>query len=138
MKKYIKPTMDGQLFAANEYVGACWGVGCDTVKATEIENGFNNRPYGGHRASECGRFDQQAVVTTDNGVPIGMVELDTYWGNLQCEIYTDSSYATRADASFVRDIDQGDTIYWITRGGSYVYHHVGTVQGTIENRPNAS
>lgn len=35
MKKYIKPVMDGQLFAANEYVGAC----------TVLESGVGDTYY---------------------------------------------------------------------------------------------
>ena len=29
MKRWVKPRTEVQVFEANEYVAACWGVACD-------------------------------------------------------------------------------------------------------------
>ena len=37
MKKYVKPTMNGEMFVANEYVGACFVVECNVPGGTDYE-----------------------------------------------------------------------------------------------------
>lgn len=146
MKKYMKPTMNGEMFVANEYIGACWGVSCNTSSANDIEDTLRNDPLGGHNPNECGRFTQQAVVLND-GVVVGMRELGTAYGNLDCTIYTNATFTKKASQSEIANIEIGDTIYWVTVGTYEVnpwysitstYHHVGEVKGAIPGKPNAS
>ena len=137
-KHYVKPIMVGEKFLADEYVSACWGVACDTDAANHIERDLDNNPIGGHRKTECGRFDQQAIVTNSNNVATGMVEIGTAFGDLDCDLYTDGTYTEKLDASTVKN---GDTIYWITEGnymGKQIYHHVGKVQLTDQYKVNHS
>lgn len=35
MKKYVKPTMNGEMFVANEYVGACYVINCNVPDAVD-------------------------------------------------------------------------------------------------------
>ena len=35
MKKYVKPMMESEAFAANEYIGACWLMDCLSTSADE-------------------------------------------------------------------------------------------------------
>lgn len=138
-KHYVKPIMVGEKFLAYEYVSACWGVACDTYAANRIEGKLGNSPLGGHSERECGRFNQQAIVTNSNNVATGMVEIGTAYGKLDCDLYTDDTYTVELDASTV---ENGDTIYWITVGNfmgkKQIYHHVGTVQLTDKYKVNHS
>lgn len=34
MKKYVKPTMNGEMFVSNEYVSACWIISCNAPSGT--------------------------------------------------------------------------------------------------------
>ena len=137
-KHYVKPMMVGEEFVADEYVSACWGVACNTSAANKIESDLHNTPWGGHSPSQCGRFEQQVIIVNSNNVATGMVEIKTAYGDLPCELYTDSTYTTKLDISTVKS---GDTIYWITEGysfGKQIYHHVGTVQLTDQYKVNHS
>ena len=137
-KEYVRPMMNGEQFSADEYVSACWGVACNTSEAEEIEDSLNNNPIGGHNPFECGRFSQQAIITNSDNVATGMVEVDTAYGDLPCDVYTDATYSTKLDISQVKD---GDIIYWITKGnfaGVQTYHHVGTVKLTDAYKVNHS
>lgn len=143
MKKYVKPTMNGEMFVANEYVGACWKIGCNTSAANDYEDSINNNPIGGHRSSQCGNDLKQSVHLNSNGVPIGMYELNTSFNgaNLRCDLYTDQTYTTLMTNEQIAAIKPGDTLYWITVGewnGTHTYHHVGNVGAVNTNNPNAS
>ena len=37
MKSWVKPVTEVQKFEANEYVAACWGVGCDVSWSNDYE-----------------------------------------------------------------------------------------------------
>ena len=136
MEKMIwsRPVAAVEQFMPNEYISACWGVACNTTAANAIEDRLHNNPYGGHRSEECGRFDQQAVtgyISDGEFHATGMIETDTYWGTLNCTLYTDSTFTQVGNWN---DVQNGETIYWVTRYGNNVYHHVGTVQATNANK----
>ena len=40
MKSWVKPVTEVQKFEANEYVAACWGVGCDVSWSNDYEKGM--------------------------------------------------------------------------------------------------
>lgn len=132
---WTRPVAAVEQFMPNEYIAACWGVACNTTAANKIEDDLHNDPYGGHRASECGRFDQQAVtgyIANGEFHATGMVEIGTYWGDLDCTLYTDSTFTQVGNWN---DVQNGETIYWKTEGlGGNVYHHVGVVQATNANK----
>ena len=132
-KEYVRPMIIGEEFSADEYVSACWGVACNTSAANKIEDDLNNNPIYGHQSQYCGQYTHQVIA---NNVPVKMIEVDTYWGDLECTLYTDDTYSEEKDISTVT----GDsTIYWVTEGlGNNIYHHVGTTQFTDANRTNHS
>lgn len=138
-KKYVTPVMVGEEFIANEYVAACWGVGCDVTTANAIEDSMGNYDYPNlyHGADHCGLSGNQVIYDDNNdGTADRMVEVGTDGlGTLTCTIYTDNKYNKRKAVSSVKT---GETIYWTTAAGSKVWHHVGTVFDTVPGHPNRS
>lgn len=74
MKIWNTPKAEVEQFSANEYVAACWYVGCNTSEANAIEKTLRNDPTGGHRAQYCGNPTHQAI----NDVGTKMVETGTF------------------------------------------------------------
>lgn len=136
-KEYVTPVMIGEEFSANEYVTACWGVGCNIEQANRLE-GKNYIPgVLDHTSNHCGLSGNQVIYDDDNdGTADRMVEVGTDGlGTLTCTIYTDNKYNKRKAVSSVKT---GETIYWTTAAGSKVWHHVGTVFDTVPGHPNRS
>lgn len=138
-KEYVTPIMVGEEFSANEYVAACWGVGCSVYEANQIERNMNNYNYPNlyHGPDHCGLSGNQVIYDDNNDkVADRMVEVGTDGlGTLTCTIYTDSNYNQTRDVSSVKT---GETIYWTTAAGDKVWHHVGTVYQTVPGHPNRS
>ena len=141
MKKvYVRPVVAVEDFRANEYISACWGVGCDTNTANNIESELGNRPAGGHQPQYCGQASHQFIVTGGNNTPQYMQEEESPFGGvLYCTLYTDDTYTVSLD---ITTVEPGDTIYWTTTGTmmgqTSTYHHVGTVQPSKPGYPNHS
>lgn len=147
MKEYMRPTMQGELFAANEFVAVCWGVACITDKANNYEKeyypflppwigGSNNYDLGQtHSPNQCGQIFHQWIDTGDDDIADAMYEIETSGlGNLLCTL-TDSKY--RGSVS-IKDVGPGDYIYWTTQSGNRVWHHQGRVEYTVPGHPNRS
>lgn len=140
MREYIRPTMQGEMFAANEYVAACWGVSCDTVSSNEVERHFYDDPIEAqvtHNPLFCGQRTHQAIIDSNNdGIAEGMYEINTDGlTDLVCIRYTDATYEQSASFS---DVHPGDVIYWTTSAGNKTWHHQGTVEGKYPGHPNRS
>ena len=138
-KTWAFPLVCVQQFEANEYVAACWGVGCSVDEANRIERNLGIYQPGvlDHSSDHCGLSGNQ-VIYDDNkdGTADRMVEVGTDGlGTLNCTIYTDSSYSTPMDVS---SVSAGQTIYWTTSAGNKTWHHVGTVFNTVPGHPNRS
>lgn len=153
-KEYVTPMMTGEKFVANEYVAACWGVGCDVTTANDYEQThyYNyNKTWAdigcSHALAHCGNSGNQVIYDVNNdGVADKMKEVGTDGlGNLDCTIYSDGNYTTIKD---IADVKIGQTIYWTTSAteqGGYgkpsitrIWHHVGTVYQTVPGHPNRS
>lgn len=138
-KTWEVPVICVQQFEANEYVAACWGVGCSIDDANNIERNLGIYRPGvlDHTANHCGLSGNQVIYDDNNdGTADRMVEVGTDGlGNLNCTIYTDSNYNTVKPISSVK---AGDTIYWTTSAGSKTWHHVGTVYEAVPGHPNRS
>lgn len=138
-KTWAFPLVCVQQFEANEYVAACWGVGCNTAEANRIEKNLGIYQPGvlDHSSDHCGLSGNQVIYDDNNdGTADRMVEVGTDGlGTLNCTIYTDSSYSTPMDVSSVQT---GQTIYWTTSAGNKTWHHVGTVFNTVPGHPNRS
>lgn len=128
-----------QDFEANEYVAACWGVGCDTVWSNNYEKGQGDYDNGvTHQTNHCGNSSNQVIFDyDDDGIGDRMIETGTDGlGNLVCTIYADDNYKTVRDVSSVK---VGETIYWTTRASDgRVWNHRGTVFATAAGHPNRS
>ena len=138
-KTWAFPLVCVQQFEANEYVAACWGVGCSVSEANSIEQSLHNYDPNNlyHGADHCGLSGNQVIYDDNNdGTADRMVEVGTDGlGTLNCTIYTDSSYSAPMDVSSVQT---GQTIYWTTSAGNKTWHHVGTVFNTVPGHPNRS
>lgn len=138
-KTWAFPLVCVQQFEANEYVAACWGVGCNTAEANRIERNLGIYQPGvlDHSSDHCGLSGNQVIYDDNNdGTADRMVEVGTDGlGTLNCTIYTDSSYSTPMDVS---SVSAGQTIYWTTSAGNKTWHHVGTVFDTVPGHPNRS
>lgn len=156
MRKYIKPMMIGEVFAANEYIAACNSVVCDVSAANAVERNWivkvpghwegwhwipgytsNNYEQGQtHASGACGSLGNYYVIDNNgDGKFDGMVEISSDLGRLNCSIFTDADYDTAADWS---SIATGQTIYWTTSKGNRVWHHQGSVGVADPNHPNRS
>lgn len=138
-KTWAFPLVCVQQFEANEYVAACWGVGCSVDEANRIERNLGIYQPGvlDHSSDHCGLSGNQVIYDDNNdGTADRMVEVGTDGlGTLNCTIYTDSSYSTPMDVS---SVSAGQTIYWTTSAGNKTWHHVGTVFNAVPGHPNRS
>lgn len=151
------PRIAVEEFAANEYVAACWGVGCDVDASNKWEkendsNVWNNRAGryytwyelntlgtsgDAHGTDHCGNSGNQVIFDYDNnGTADAMKEVGTDGlGDLDCTIWTDNTFSTTMD---VGDVSIGDVIYWTTSAGNKIWHHIGKVFATVLGHPNRS
>lgn len=137
-KKWVAPRAEVQKFEANEYVAACWAVGCDTGAANQWEQDNHEwwqiKPY--HDPNDCGVSSHQVLRdTNDDGVIDEMIE--TKRNGLKCSLYLDAGYSQPISPSDVHP-DTTPTIYWTTYLWPHTYHHQGKVLGTDPGHPNRS
>lgn len=144
-KTWEHPAIMVQQFEANEYVAACWGVGCTVSWANDYEKTHTNSwgetwwDFGcSHDSGHCGNSSNQVIFDYDeNGTGDAMIETGTAGlGDLNCTIYTDDSFSTTRPVS---GVSIGETIYWTTAASDgRVWHHMGQVFATAEGHPNRS
>lgn len=144
-KTWEVPVILVQQFEANEYVAACWGVGCNTAEANNYEQTHyykNNQTWYqfgcSHDDAHCGNSSNQVIFDYDNdGIGDAMIETGTSGlGDLTCTIYTDGSYSVTRPVS---GVEIGEVIYWTTSASDgRVWHHSGTVTATAVGHPNRS
>ena len=95
MKSWVKPVTEVQKFEANEYVAACWGVGCDVKWSNDYEKRQGDYWNGvTHDSAHCGNSSNQVIFDyDDDGTADAMIETGTDGlGNLNCTIFSDPSY----------------------------------------------
>lgn len=139
MKSWVKPVTEVQKFEANEYVAACWGVGCDVSWSNDYEKWQGDYDNGvTHSSAHCGNSSNQVIFDDNNdGIADRMIETGTDGlGNLACMIYWDENYKSQRSVSSVQI---GDVIYWTTRAADgRTWNHMGRVFATAEGHPNRS
>lgn len=139
MKSWVKPVTEVQKFEANEYVAACWGVGCDVKWSNDYEKRQGDYDNGvTHSSAHCGNSSNQVIFDDNNdGIADRMIETGTDGlGNLACRIYWDENYKNPRSVS---SVNIGDVIYWTTRAADgRTWNHKGTVFATAEGHPNRS
>ena len=161
-----KPRIAVEAFAPNDYVAACWGVGCNWNDANEYELKIGNAWYekqekpgsgrpghgsGGttevlagqtHSEDHCGFSGNQVIFDDNNdGIADRMVEVGTDGlGNLTCTLYEDEKYTTVMSVSSVTTAWFGNLLFWTTTtsSGDRTWYHQGIVNPTVPNHPNRS
>lgn len=137
-KRWETPMAMVEEFEANEYVAACWGVGCDVSWSNDYERWEGDYHNGvTHASDHCGNSSNQVIRTDDSGNPLRMVETGTDGlGDLDCNIFWDENYTKPRNVSTVAI---NDTIYWTTVAeDGRTWNHKGTVFATAEGHPNRS
>ena len=136
-KMWSEPSIQVQQFTPNEYVAVCWGVGCDTGAANSYERSIWNL-LAIHRPQYCGDSNHQYLIDRDgDNQADAMREVDSPYGDLNCTFYSDANYQNQIDISDVA-LSEGGTVYWITQGGAFTYHHQGRITGYDEDHKNRS
>lgn len=141
------PRIEIEAFEANEYVAACWGVGCKVDVANDYEK--SHGPTQGqtwyqlqcsHAEDHCGYAGNQVIYDYNNdGIADAMYEIKTDGLNdLECTLYKDDTYTETRKISEINKDWVGQTIYWTTAAGNKIWHHVGEVFSTVPNHPNRS
>ena len=138
-QKWIRPQTTIEKFVPNEYIAACWGVGCDVDWSNkyEIRQGDYQRGVT-HDAAHCGNPGNQVIYDDDDdGIADRMIETGTDGlGDLTCTIYWDSGFSSTRKISTVQP---DDIIYWTTTASDgRTWNHKGTVFKTNFARPNHS
>ena len=139
MRSWVKPRTEVQKFEANEYVAACWGVGCDVNWANSYEEGQGDISRGvTHERAHCGNPANQVIKDNNNDkIADEMIETGTDGlGDLDCTIYWDETYSSPRNVS---SVGIGQTIYWTTTAADgRTWNHKGKVFATAEDHPNRS
>lgn len=134
-EKWTTPRTVIEEFTPNDYIAACWEVGCECDEANEYELIHpNEEDPVSHSWGGCGNSHNQILIDYGNdGKPDRMIERSKYLGSLPCTIYVDGNYSSLKDIS---TIQPGDYIYWTTSSSlnNRVWHH----QGKVSRRENAS
>ena len=157
------PRIAVEAFAANEYVAACWGVGCNVAASNKWEethdspyekpktypwskteyytwNEYNTLGSGlddSHSSDHCGNSGNQVIYDyNDDKIADAMKEVGTDGlGTLDCTIWTDDTFSTQMN---IADVKIGSIIYWTTAAGNRIWHHIGEVFATVLGHPNRS
>lgn len=131
-KTWVSPKATLEEFTPNEYVSACWGVGC-TVRGDDI---FPDKDTT-HGADGCGNSSHQYIYDSNgDNVIDGMYEMSPDQGRLECTLYSDSTYTTKINP---RSVQVGTEIYWTTSAkDGRTWHHKGTANATYPAHPNRS
>lgn len=138
-KNWEMPKTVVQRFEPNEYVAACWGVGCNVNWSNKYEIWQGDYGKGvTHAQDHCGNSSNQVIYDYDeDGTADAMIETGTDGlGDLHCTIYWGEDYSHEREVSTVH---VGDTIYWTTKASDgRTWNHKGTVFATAEGHPNRS
>lgn len=123
--EYVTPCVSEEVFAADEYVAACWGVACERgVNGEEESAGISHRKTVNGKTG-CG-YEEHQYIKTDASGNVTMEEINTDGlGTLTCTITGDNWVGTRSLNK--NNLSNGDIIYWTTSSGSRTWHHKGVV-----------
>ena len=142
-KEYVTPIMTEEVFEADEYVAACWGVACaygvqgkddGMVDLVDVRSSVNHRKHSS--GVGCGYETNQYIVVDDNG-KVSMIETGTdNLGHLACTI-TDAGWNNTVTLS-QSDLNSTSVIYWTTSAGNRTWHHMGYVNLKDGNSSNHS
>lgn len=124
--EYVTPCVSEEVFAADEYVAACWGVACERGVNGYVEGaGISHRKTTVNGKTGCGYKEHQYIKTDASG-NVTMEEIKTdRLGILPCTI-TDANWRETRSLN-KNELHDGDMIYWTTSSGNRTWHHKGAV-----------
>lgn len=145
IKRWETPRIAVEKFEANEYVAACWSVGCIVGDGNYGRYGSWDRwrqwngdePYGGdchnHTGSCSHAVNNQFNVDADGRVSF-------YAENSSDQGSLNGGYTSYIDNDGNRQISDGDLIFWYTLSGNKDrrWNHYGVVEGAPAAHPNRS
>ena len=138
-QKWIRPQTTIEKFVPDEYIAACWGVGCDVDWSNDYEKRQGDYQKGvTHDAAHCGNPNNQVIFDDNNdNIADRMIETGTDGlGDLTCTIYWDSGFSRTRKISTVQP---DDIIYWTTTASDgRTWNHKGAVYKKNCARPNQS
>lgn len=147
-RAYGAPVIREEVFAADEYVAACWNIACgigenagygDAGAAPDLFGGSDTThgkiPEG---RTGCGYKENQYIVVGADG-NVSMTEQNArQFHDMPCTITDDDWNPISLNAS---QLKPGMVIHWTTSGtggDTRVWHHMGYVQMKDSDRPNHS
>ena len=118
-----KPMAVAEQFMPNEYIAACWRLGCDV---RGFEDGLLS-PY--HDRNDCGNETHQYIVLVPGTENVYKITEYKDGQHLSTVIYPNGNYVSgQGTNTIVLDGSVvGRTVYWTTRYNFITYHHEGDI-----------
>ena len=125
--------MNGEMFVANEYVGACWKVNCnvetgigfiDTNNNKKYEEGIDKKICQSNPRSGCDDYHGGVPGISDDG-PVA----NAMWQPVTFDPFT---------WKYVNDGDPYDVYWWSTGNTDHDQHFTKVSDAEWETNPNAS
>lgn len=140
-KKWKRLEFKIQQFLANEYIAAYQDVSCniDTANSFEKQHGSLASNYS---ASQCGDVIHRYLVDFDGDNRVNkVIEIGTYFGDLDCTLYSDYRFDNKIDISDL-NLQNGAPIYWTTTGKilgiPVIFHYQGNITRYDDKQENRS
>lgn len=131
MREYIRPTMQGEMFAANEYVTSCWYIACDYGEENHRDPISGLLHTTNSDGTGCGWAENQVIRDLDStSLLFSMREEDGYGEDYDVKMTRNSGYSGLSDT--LSNVQVGETIYWVTSSsdGRQKWYHKGQVETT--------
>ena len=121
---WTKPMAVAEQFMPNEYIAACWRLGCEV---RGFEGGFLSSPY--HDPNDCGNQTHQYIVQVPGTENVYKLTEYKDGRHLSTVIYPNDNY-TNGQGTNTITLDGsvvGKKVYWTTLYNFITYHHEGTI-----------
>ena len=148
-KEWVTPKAVVEEFEANEYVAACWSVGCRND--TTFSDHRSNTPYGNHWSGTEGPYDRVFSHEGDcRDAGNNYFRGNSDGSGLQFVMETSSDQGNLAGGfDYWVDVNRNgivdgngrwgsDVFYWYTDNGSRRWNHWGYVQSVASSHANRS
>ena len=145
MKDYVRPMMESEVFAANEYIAACFQLACHrgSYGNSYPDSNWDGRERGDVSHSTigtpntCGDASANRVITSEGGVfqSVGEYNGEQGWLNGRLTNIVDNGDGVTGP---------GDLVFWYTESGNRWspkyrrWNHWGYIEQEDPNHPNHS
>ena len=129
MKSYVKPMMESEVFAANEYIAACWRINCNVPTGFGFIDNNGNDQYdrGDEKLTSDGVYGCGVWHTGVQGVPDDGPTANAMWQPQR-----------RGWFGYTDDGPAYDVYYWSDGYGQTHRHFSKVSDAQWETNPNAS